>query len=402
MPMDNQNTSQLLDGVRMECFGGIASIWLLDDIWQERLYEYVGRNDYVANYTLKPQSVAFKKYGADFTGTIVYTQKERETLEQTFQSGGKTYSRVRFNETNCQLDKEQTKSLREEGINIIDIVFVFALPMPRENLYVKDSIRKPHHLEIPLPPDITYRDAVGMLQCIYERCVKANQELCPHEWRDYLAVKLLYCPNGMTDDEKQKSHGETGHVKEEIALAMRKIKKEIEGKLTDNEEDDLKILEEREWTNKLLIFKEALQRSGTSFEQMQQKQPQQLALLFAELIKFHPIRLNTLAHRHAIYLDLEGYLHILLRHVKETSLDLDPIKNKTKLMWNFKDFSYAIKGCVGAIADEYDIKRDCSNRPIYWDGNYSIEFSGDYYALRLDANGRVDTWYRRHNNLFGE
>ena len=39
---------------------------------------------------------------------------------------------------------------------------------------------------------------------------------------------------------------------------------------------------------------------------------------------------------------------------------------------------------------------------IYWDGNYSIEFSGDYYALRLDANGRVETWYRRHNNLLGK
>lgn len=401
--MDDKNMSHLLDGVGMEYFGGIASIWLMKDIWQERLYEYVGRGNYVANYTMRQGSDAYKKYGSDFTGTIVYTQRERETLENSYQTGNKTYGRVRFNETNCQMSEENILSLKKEGVDITDIEFVFALPMPTENLYIKDAMRKSHRLEIPLPPNITYQDTVMMLQCIYEKCIKANQELCPHEWNDYLAVKLLYCPDTMTEEEKQKSYNANGHIKEDILLAMLGLKTEIMGTLTDEKETEaLKILNKQERAKRLLVFKEALQRSGTSFEQMQQKQPQQLALLLAEIIRFHPIRLNTLAHRHAIYLDLDGYLHILLRHVKETSLDLDPIKNKTKLMWNFEDFSYAIKGCVGVIADEYDIKRDGSNRPIYWDGNYCIEFSGDYYALRLDANGRVDTWYRRHNNLLGK
>lgn len=88
---------------------------LLEDIWQERLYEYVGRNDNVANYTLRPESDAFKKYGADFKGTIAYTRKEREALEQTYQSGNKTYGIIRFNETNYQISEEQIKSLREDG-----------------------------------------------------------------------------------------------------------------------------------------------------------------------------------------------------------------------------------------------------------------------------------------------
>lgn len=385
----------------MDCFGGILSVQLMD-VWQERLYEYVGRNSYVANYTLKPESEAYEKYGADFTGTIAYTQKERETLEQKYQSGSKTYGIVRFNETNYQLSKEQIKRLREEGINITDIAFVYALPMPRENLYVRDSVRKPQRLEIPLPLGISYRQVVGAMQYIYEGCVKNNRDLCPHEWNDYLAVKLLFCPQMMTEDEKQKSHDEDGHIKDEILLSMIRTKKEIDGALADKEEKALKILERREKVKKLATFKTALQGSGTDFKQMRQKQPEQTAKLMEELMAFHPIRLNTLAHRHAIYLDLKGYLHILLRHVKETSVESQPIAGKTKLMWNFEDLRYALKGVVGIIANEYDEKRDKQNGIIYWDHDKSIEFGGDYYALRLSPEGRVMTWYRRMNNVIGK
>lgn len=374
----------------------------LMDVWQERLYEYVGRNSYVANYTLKPESEAYEKYGADFTGTIAYTQKERETLEQTYQSGSKTYGIVRFNETNYQLSKEQIKRLREEGINITDIAFVYALPMPRENLYVRDSVRKPQRLEIPLPSGISYRQVVEAMQYIYEGCVKNNRDLCPHEWNDYLAVKLLFCPQMMTEDEKQKSHDEDEHIKDEILLSMIRTKKEIDRALTDKEEKALKILERREKVKKLATFKTALQGSGTDFKQMRQKQPEQTAKLMEELMAFHPIRLNTLAHRHAIYLDLKGYLHILLRHVKETSVESQPIAGKTKLMWNFEDLRYALKGVVGIIANEYDEKRDKQNGIIYWDHDKSIEFGGDYYALRLSPEGRVMTWYCRMNNVIGK
>ena len=396
------SNSQLPNGVVVDNFGGIPSVGLLEDIWQERLYEYVGREDYVANYTLKPGSEAFKKYGADFTATIAYTPKEREIFEQTYLSGSKTYGRVRFNETNYRLSKGQIKNLREEGIDVEDIEFVYALPMPRENLYVKDSVRKPHRLEIPLPSDITYRDAVGMLQHIYEECVKNNRELCPHEWNEYFAVKLLYYPDAMTEGEKQMSHESNGHIKEEVFLPMIKIKKEIEGELDNKEEEALGILERRDWRRKLSIFENALSGCGTNIKQIKQKQPQQLAMLFAELMTFRPMRLNTLAHKYAIYLDLEGYLHILLRHVNETSVTYQPIAEKTKLMWNFADFEYAIKGVVGVIADDYDEKRDNQAGRMYWNGDKAIEFGGDYYTLQIAPNGRIDTWYRMKNNILGK
>lgn len=400
--MDTQQEIQLPEGVRMDCIRGILSVQLMGEVWQERLYEYVGRNDYVANYSLKPESNAYKQYGADFTGTIAYTQKERETFEQTYQSGSKTYGIVRFNETNYQLTKEQIVSLRKDGIDITDIAFVYALPMPRENLFINDSVRKPHRMEIPLPLGISYRQVIGAMQYIYEECVRNNKELCPHEWNDYIAVKLLYYPEEMTDDEKRRSHDAEGHIYDDVVLAMIRIKKDIDGDLTNQEQEALKILERREKAKKIITFKTELQGSGTDFKQMKQKQPEQTTRLMAELMEFHPIRLNTLAHRHAIYLDLEGYLHILLRHVNETSVESQPIKSKSKLMWNFEDLTYALKGVVGEIADEYDEKRDKQTGRIYWSGDKDIEFLGDYYTLQIAPNGRIETWFRRKNNLLGK
>ena len=71
-------------------------------------------------------------------------------------------------------------------------------------------------------------------------------------------------------------------------------------------------------------------------------------------------------------------------------------------MWNFKDFRYVIKGVVGVIADEYDKKRDLNDKMIYWKGNHSIEFCGDYYSLYISSIGRVETCFRIHNNVLGK
>lgn len=382
--------------------GGITTLWIINDIFIENLYENIGRYDYVACYTLKPDSESYNNYGADVTGTLVYTRNERENLEQSYKSGNKNIGKIRINESNLELSEDKRRCLKEDGIEITDIQYICVIPMPHENLYINDTVRKPRRIEITLPDDVSYVGCLSMKQNLYVRCIEENRELCPHEWNEYLAFKYINSPNGLTVDEKQKIYDTDNHIKEEIVLSILCIKKEMMVLSDDRENEALLELKKREWTKKLLIFEDALRNNGTSFAQMKQKQSEKLTLLLVELIKFHPIRLNTLAHRHAIYLDLEGYLHMLLRHVNQTSVSYKPIEDKTKLMWNFEDFEYAIKGVIGVIADEYDKKRDLNDKTIYWKGNHSIEFCGDYYDLYISSTGRVETCFRRHNNILGK
>lgn len=381
--------------------GGITTLWIINDIFIENLYENIGRYDYVACYTLKPDSESYNNYGADVTGTLVYTRNEREKLEQSYKSGNKNIGKIRINESNLELSEDKRRCLKEDGIEITDIQYICVIPMPHENLYINDTVRKPRRFEITLPDDVSYVGCLSMKQNLYVRCIKENRELCPHEWNEYLAFKYLNIPKGLTEYEKQKIYDSSGRISEEVFLSLLQIKKEV-GVLTDKELQAFKTLNQREFDRKLLVFDKALQDSKSSLEQLTEHHIELAAVLLSEVIKFRPIRLNTLAHRHAIYLDLEGYLHILLRHVNETSLDLDFIKEKTKFMLKFEDVIYALKGVVGVIADDYDIKRESNKGQIYWSGKKSIEFLGDYYDLRLDANGSVKTWFRRHNSILGK
>lgn len=395
--------SQLPEGVAIENFGGITTLWLYDDLWQERLYEYVGRYEYVATYTLKQGSESFRQFGDFFTATIVYTKKERESLEQSYLSGSKIYGKVRLNETNYQLSEDKKTKLKEEGIQITDIESVCALPMPRENLYVKDSIRKLHRLEIPLPQTITSQDTIEMLQQLYEDCIRANRELCPHERNQYYAVKLLFYSSALTDEDKQKIYDECGNLNDEVEFERLRIKNEINEPLSQTEQDSLNALVKKESEKRIFLLKRALSDAGVnSITNLRKTQPDLIKNLLLIIGSFHPIRLNTLAHRHAIYLDLKGYLHILLRHVSETSVDSQPIKEKSKMLWNFEDLMCALKGVVDIIADEYDVKRDNQTGRIYWTGDKAIEFGGDYYTLQISPNGRIDTWYRMKNNILGK
>ena len=381
--------------------GGITTLWIINDIFIENLYENIGRYDYVACYTLKPDSESYNNYGADVTGTLVYTRNERENLEQSYKSGNKNIGKIRINESNLELSEDKRRCLKEDGIEITDIQYICVIPMPSENLYINDSIRKPKRIEITLPDDFSYQDSLLTLHHLYEKCIIQSRELCPHEWNEFLAVKLLYSPKELSDDERQKAYDSSGRINEEVFHTLLGIKKNL-GILTDKELQTLQILNQREYDRKLYVFDKALKGSGASIKQLTECQIELAAILLSTVIKFKPIRLNTLAHRYTIYLDSEGYLHILLRHVKETSLDLGPINKKTKFMWKFEDVIYALKGVVGVIADDYDIKRESNKGQIYWSGKKSIEFLGDYYDLRLDANGSVKTWFRRHNSILGK
>lgn len=381
--------------------GGITTLWIINDIFIENLYENIGRYNYVACYTLKPDSESYNNYGADVTGTLVYTRNERENLEQSYKSGNKNIGKIRINESNLELSEDKRRCLKEDGIEITDIQYICVIPMPHENLYINDTVRKPKRIEITLPDDVSYQDSLFMLHHLYEKCIIQCRELCPHEWNEYLAVKLLYSPKELSDNERQNAFDSSGRINEEVSLTLLGIKNDL-GILTDEELTIFQKLNQREFDRKLYVFDKALKGSGSSIKQLTECQIELTAILLSTVIKFKPIRLNTLAHRHAIYLDLEGYLHILLRHVKETSLDLGPINEKTKFMWKFEDVIYALKGVVGVIADDYDIKRESNKGQIYWSGKKSIEFLGDYYDLRLDANGSVKTWFRRHNSILGK
>jgi hypothetical protein len=89
-----------------------------------------------------------------------------------------------------------------------------------------------------------------------------------------------------------------------------------------------------------------------------------------------------------IYWDIESYLHIVMRHVRE--YQLGDFKRKTPFPYKAEDLETLIEKILKSVEDE--IKVHFSDHPsteFYRCGNMGIEFNGDHYHLRIDTKGRL-------------
>lgn len=89
---------------------------------------------------------------------------------------------------------------------------------------------------------------------------------------------------------------------------------------------------------------------------MEVKYPDKAALIVDKVLRFRQYRYNAVG-RHLLYLDLDGFLHIYLRHVEELSTSgLYPERSKFQLAE--KDVEIAISHVMDALNDEYQIFRE--------------------------------------------
>lgn len=386
------------NGVCRLPFDNMTCYILYDSITQEALYKYVGRTEQVAVFDFKDNSKASATFGPSVTGSIYYNQRDREHLEGTYLNDVQSYGRIYIEETNLEITDEQHKQLKESGVDIAEIDKITVFPMPKDNLYVNPKQRVPHRLEIPIPRDISYKDMLVMMANIYAETIKKGNELCPFEKIDYASIKLICFPAMLTSEEKSFIFDEHGLIhNNEISLKYLTDRLEIGEKLSEKHLSDLQALRKWQLLERVQILDNVLKDNGSSISQLVKHQPELCAPLLQEMLKFHPIRLNSRTNKHCIYLDWKGYLHILFRHVKEVSLK--QMNSKTKILWSIDDFSYAIKGCIAKISDDYDKRREQSTGKLYWKGVQSIHFEGDYYSVWIAPNGSVETWYRNESHV---
>ena len=124
-----------------------------------------------------------------------------------------------------------------------------------------------------------------------------------------------------------------------------------------------------------------------------EKYPDKAALIVDKVLRFRQHRYNAVG-RHLLYLDLDGFLHIYLRHVEELSTSgLYPERSKFQLAE--KDVEIAISHVMDALNDEYQIFRE--NNPDRQFRKYSDQafyYNGDYYVLRVEPDGRLTQFFK--------
>jgi hypothetical protein len=340
----------------------------------------------MTTFTFKKGSKAYKKYKTDVTGTIFYSREELIKIVSSDNQFEQDKIRI---EIFMDMEHELKENIKYGGISISDIKVISFTPYKREIEYYASGEKK--------VPNIIYID--------YRPTPNEDYELMYHN----LVVGKYNYGTELIEFEKEKligitlgKHGKVdaslliplGYNKEKVinckniwyhAYLTKKRRKTI----TDEEKEKLKDLKFIFFVDNLKLFLEEIIKCKVNMTELQQK-AEILKTLMLELEKFEPHIL--LYGKKQIYWDIQSYLHIVLRHVKQ--LQIGTFKAKSSFPYKHKDLEVLIEQVLGRIEDE--IRNHFEKNPereFRRAGKMSVLFNNDYYSINIDRNGRLTNIY---------
>ncbi len=362
-----------------------------DGFSQEDIYILCGRDDSVTTITLKPDSEGFRTYGETITLVFVYTPKERTALERDSASlNDIPYARAKS--LLPFYDTQKAVALLHQGINTFDIIEMLVLPGTKnENLYYSPEKRVPNIIEIPFQANGNGQDIYWMYG-VLANFIKKGIAITPDEYNDYLAYKIVLDKDNMSKEEYDYVFNQEGQIQnKEVGLAFLQWKHEA-NLLSEKDKHNLDYLKYLQIIERIGLLDKKLKGVG-GLIRFSEKYPEKAKLIADKVLHFRQHRYNHVG-KHLLYLDLEGFLHIYLRHVEELSTaGLYP--QKTKFQLEEKDVEVTISQVLNALNDEYQIFRDTyPDREFRKYSNEAFYYNGDYYVIRVTQDGRLIQFFK--------
>ena len=109
---------------------------------------------------------------------------------------------------------------------------------------------------------------------------------------------------------------------------------------------------------------------------------------------FHQKRYNNTG-KYPLFLDLKGYVHILLRHIEEARFK-NKFENKTKFQYDEKDLEIVMSEVLSLVNKDYQEFRESYPAESFAKKDEdAYKFNGDYYAVIINPNGSIASFYKR-------
>ncbi len=102
---------------------------------------------------------------------------------------------------------------------------------------------------------------------------------------------------------------------------------------------------------------------------------------------------STLLHgKNQVYWDIDSYIHIALRHIKD--YQLGNYKNKTPLPYKAVDLESLINKVLYQVKAEIEhhLSKELNN-DFSRHGEMGIFYNGDHYNLRINTEGRLTQFH---------
>lgn len=357
----------------------------------EEIYCLVGKEDKTVGLTFKYKSEAFEKYGSFITVIFIYTQYEREEMDNLIQvEPFSKDGRIKAKYLGTDLIPEKVELLLTEGIYSGDIAEILYFNAPSKNTFHTKEKRELNKIEIPMRPQPKGRD-LDWMYGFSKKLISEGVGLCPKERSFYLAGKLYYEPENLTKEEREEIFNDE-IIDEQVEwelLQMKYIREEI----SDEDKKRLAELYGKKKRESIAILDSYLKQAGSSLKKLSTDNIDQAAELFMKVMQFKERKLNVIG-KHPIYIDLDSYLHIYMRHVEEFQVNKH-FEHKDNFQWNENDVFNVMGHVVEYIDKEYQqFKDEKPSQRFSKYGKQSIYFEGDYYTFHIEQNGRISTFHK--------
>jgi len=357
----------------------------------EEIYYLVGKDDKTAGLTFKNGSEAYKMYGSSITVVFIYTQSEREEMDKLIQNSPYNgEGRIKAKYLGSKLIEGKVKHLLYEGINSTEIEEISIFDNPLNNTFHSKKKRELNKIKIPIQALPKGQD-LSWMYGFSKKLANDGIGQCPRERTFFLAGKLYFEPELISIEENNEIFN-GGVIDEQIEwefLQMKYFREEI------SEEEKKRVVEL--WSEKkrssISILDKYLKEAGSSLKKLATENIIQASNLFSKVFDFRERRLNVNG-KHPIYINLDSYLHIYMRHVEEFKVNKH-FENKDNFQWNEDDVFDVIGHVIKYIDNEYQkFREDKPSQRFSKFGKQSVYFEGDYYTFHIEANGRINTFYK--------
>jgi len=358
----------------------------------EEIYVLVGRGDKTTTVTFHPESESFKTYGRHVTVVFTYTQKERLALDELISEGEfntSGFAKAKF--LGLELSVDKIEKLNSEGINSDDITEILHFTHERANTFHSKETREIKKSIIPMKTLSRGRDFDWMYG-FTKRLVRDNIGITPHERNFYLGGKFYYEPDELTDDEVNEIYEGGMTLKEEVEYQFLFIKMMRE-EINEEEKKQLGLLISKKHKRNFDILDTYLQQAGSSIKKLAELNIDKAVELFAKVDGFTDRKLSHNAPK-IIYIDIDGFLHIYMRHVEEMKINKH-FEHKDNFQWKEEDVFLVIKNVIEQVDKEIqDFFLKNPDRRYSRYGDKSLYFEGDYYTFHIEKNGRLSTFHK--------
>ncbi|MGM9478410.1 hypothetical protein ACS5PU_18435 [Pedobacter sp. GSP4] len=357
----------------------------------EDLFVHAGQYDKFVSVEFYRNSDAFAKYGESVNGMIVYGRKQRKDLTGSILV--ENYERndgiILFNSK--VKDQELNWQLKTEGFLASEVCSISTFTEdPNEVVY-----RKPGKREIPNTITIPF-DFEGFELPVMENQqtswkFKKNTKVLSHELTRYFTNELIMGKDIPEAIKLEFLYDDTGsQFKEDVLIQFYGYG--YEKQLLDQNQKNLlnKLLKSRADRREGLL-KGDLSISNKRFEQFKLDFPDAYRQTRAAFLKFTDETLSENETQHPVYWDEERFVHIYGRHYVDHFINMSTYKG-THFQYSFKDIRRLLCLVLKSLEDEIEAALS-SGRNYNKYGDQGYYFDGNYYTLKIDADGRLMTFF---------